>query len=108
MRGRIPDKKFGHNQSGVNNGHYGIYKYTNGVEFINCKSEDVPEGFYRTNPESEHIKKIECIETGVIYRSMRAAEKDTGVNRDQISKMCKGTLKNPIKKPAYSFRFAEV
>jgi len=106
--GRIPNKKYGHNQSGKNNGHYGIYKYTNGVDYINCKPEDAPPGYYRTNPELEHFKKIECVETGKIYKSMRSAEKDTGIRRDLISKMCNGLSFRTFKEVDLHFKFAEV
>ena len=105
--GRIPDKKYGHNQAGINNGHYGVYKYTNGIDYINCKPEDVPDGYYRTNPEREHIKNIRCVETGKIYKSMRLAAKETGVSRDHISKMCKGILNRTFREVNLHFEFVE-
>ncbi len=37
-----------------------------------------------------NCKKVLCVETGVIYKSMHDAEKETGAKYKNISKVCKG------------------
>lgn len=38
-------------------------------------------------------KKILCVETGIIYNSARDAERKTGIDHGNISKVCNGRLK---------------
>ena len=35
-------------------------------------------------------KKVQCIETGIIYDSTREAERQTGVKHNNISQVCTG------------------
>ena len=50
--------QLGHNQKGENNGNYGKYKYTNGIDSIRCKPGDEPEGYYSMN---EWRKMQKCL-----------------------------------------------
>ena len=38
-------------------------------------------------------KKVLCIETGIIYNSIKEAERQTGINQSHIVKACKGKYK---------------
>lgn len=38
-------------------------------------------------------RKVRCVETGVVYSAMREAERETGINRNNISSCCSGRLK---------------
>ena len=38
-------------------------------------------------------KAVKCVETGVVYQSLKAAEEETGANRTAIIRCCKGTQK---------------
>lgn len=67
-----------------------IHWYTNGVKNIMCKEENCPEGFYlgrcgdfskgkKNSMYGKHTAnsvKIQCIETGKIYNSIRQATKE--------------------------------
>lgn len=44
--------------------------------------------------QSEKMKSVICIETGVIYRSLKDAELQTGINRKNISKVCNRKIYN--------------
>ena len=39
-------------------------------------------------------KKVLCIETGIIYNSIKEAERQTGISNSNIVKACKGKYKN--------------
>ena len=39
-------------------------------------------------------KKVLCIETGIVYKSIREAERQTGVNHKNISEVCSGKRKS--------------
>lgn len=45
------------------------------------------------NIEYSHAKKVLCIETGVIYDSVRQAERETGLAESGISSCCQGRYK---------------
>lgn len=40
-----------------------------------------------------NIKKVMCVETGIVYNSIRECERETGEARTHIIKMCKGQIK---------------
>jgi hypothetical protein len=42
---------------------------------------------------STTCKKVLCIETGIIYKSIREAERQTGVNHNNIGETCSGKRK---------------
>ena len=44
-------------------------------------------------------KKVQCIETGIVYESGIQAERKTGINNSNISKCCKGKRKSVGKHP---------
>ena len=43
--------------------------------------------------ETKDNKRVMCIETRIIYNSMREAERQTGINNASISAVCKGKCK---------------
>ena len=42
----------------------------------------------------QHCKKVICVETGIVYKSMSEASRDTGVPLGNISYCCNGKLKS--------------
>ena len=63
--------------TGENNGHYGKHHTTEAKQKISAKTST----------------KVICVETGMIFNSMRETEKITGINKDSISKVCRGIHK---------------
>ena len=51
-----------------------------------------------------HKKKVECIETGIVYESFADAARKTGLNRTKIVSCCTGKAKST---GGYHFRYAE-
>ena len=51
------------------------------------------EKIMKMRRETKDNKPVMCIETGVIYNSMREAERQTGINNASISSVCKGKCK---------------
>lgn len=49
-------------------------------------------------------KKVQCIETGIIYESTREAERQTGIGHGAISQVCNGKRQSAGK---YHWRFVE-
>lgn len=56
----------------------------------------------RNNQLAQHRKEVECFETKVIYESLAAAERQTGVFRASISRCCRGKQKTA---GGYHWRF---
>ena len=55
------------------------------------KSETHKKNMSKAALNRTDYRSIRCIETGVVYRSMLEAKRETGVNPDCISRVCKGT-----------------
>lgn len=56
-----------------------------------CKLTDYVNGW--KPEENKHYRLVRCIETGVIYKNIMDASKQTGVNRLGIARCCNGTQK---------------
>ena len=65
------------------------------------KYERTPE-HNRNNQLAQHGKKVQCIETGIIYESLAEAERQTGILRETISRNCRGKQKSAS---GYHWRF---
>lgn len=48
----------------------------------------------RNNQLAQHRKRVECIETNIIYESLQDAYRKTGVQSTSISKNCRGLQKS--------------
>lgn len=48
---------------------------------------------YGSNYKPKGYKKVECIETGIIYDSASVASRETGIDNSAITKCCKGMRK---------------
>ena len=57
---------------------------------ISDNAHDVYNNTGKYNGKIKEVKHVRCIETGIIYRSTREAERQTGVNQVCIAKCCKG------------------
>ena len=57
---------------------------------ISDNAHDVYNNTGKYNGKIKEVKHVRCIETGIIYRSTREAERQTGVNQVRIAKCCKG------------------
>ena len=57
---------------------------------ISDNAHDVYNNTGKYNGKIREVKHVRCIETGIIYRSTREAERQTGVNQVCIAKCCKG------------------
>ena len=57
------------------------------------KYERTPE-HNRNNQLAQHRKKVQCIETGIIYESLSDAERKTGILGETISRNCRGKQKS--------------
>lgn len=53
--------------------------------------------------QTKHRKSVLCVETGVIYNSIRDAEKQTGARNSDITAVCKGKRK---KAGGYTWKYA--
>lgn len=47
-----------------------------------------------SDSQSKNKKSVLCIETNIVYKSLRDAERQTGINHSYISKVCNGTTYN--------------
>ena len=82
-----------------------IYIYTNkinGKYYIEKRKNK--DSFLETRPLS---KKVICIETRVIYRSIGNAGKNTGIHYSGISKCCAG-LKSQVKNLHWAYYKKEI
>ena len=58
----------------------------------------------QNNKKHKTCKKVLCVETGIIYKSINEAERQTGINQSSISKACRGKLKTA---GGYHWKFVE-
>lgn len=58
----------------------------------------------QNNKKHKTCKKVLCVETGIIYKSVNEAERQTGINQSSISKACCGKLKTA---GGYCWKFVE-
>ena len=58
----------------------------------------------QNNKKHKTCKKVLCVETGIIYKSINEAERQTGINQSSISKACRGKLKTA---GGYYWKFVE-
>lgn len=58
----------------------------------------------QNNKKHKACKKVLCVETGIIYKSINEAERQTGINQSSISKACRGKLKTA---GGYHWKFVE-
>ena len=58
----------------------------------------------QNNKKHKACKKVLCVETGIIYKSINEAERQTGINQSSISKACRGKLKTAS---GYHWKFVE-
>ena len=58
----------------------------------------------QNNKKHKTCKKVLCVETGIIYKSINEAERQTGINQSSISKACRGKLKTA---GGYHWEFVE-
>ena len=59
----------------------------------------------QNNKKHKTCKKVLCVETGIIYKSINEAERQTGINQSSISKACRGKLKSA---GGYHWEYVEV
>lgn len=61
--------------------------------------------------QSNKMKSVLCVETNIIYRSFKDAERETGVNSKNIAKVCSGKIysgKKYITAGGYHWQYAEI
>lgn len=58
------------------------------------RTENLLHSYYTLN---NHVKAVRCIETGIVYPSIRAATRLTGASRDGITLCCEGKQKTANK-----------
>ena len=122
------EKGFNLKSGGLNNLHSEetkkkMSKTRKGVQKTNEHKKAISEGLkkYFTNSEGEkecpkeirqrlleynkkRSKKVQCIETEIIYESLSEAEKETGILGETISRNCRGKQKSAS---GYHWRFIE-
>lgn len=65
--------------------HEEIKKYPDGYNIYRGEKGYIPTGNPRTAP-----KQVRCIETGIVYESIKEAARQTGLCKQKISYCCRG------------------
>lgn len=68
------------------------HNYLNNLEWLTCK-ENINYGSHNKRSAEKHCKRVRCIETNIIYESLRSAADQTGVDISSISRCCNGKRK---------------
>ncbi len=77
------------------------------------KREGVPDWEFVDGPPKQHriicktspYRRIKCVETGALYKTVKQASQATGVGKGMIQRVCQGFVKNPSK---FHWEYVEV